>query len=604
MTTPQDYLKHYFGYNSFRPYQEEIICNTLEGRDSIVLMPTGGGKSVCFQIPALMMEGTAIVISPLIALMKDQVEGLIENGISAAFLNSSQKASESERVKIEILSGQIKLLYVSPERFLGELDSLFSRLRFSFIAIDEAHCISQWGHDFRPEYTQLGMIKDRFPQLPIIALTATADKITREDIRTQLKLENAQLFLSSFNRPNLSLSVVSGATKKVKLKMITDFISKRKDQSGIIYCMKRDTVEQVAEELNLKGISAAPYHAGMNAKRRDEVQTAFINDSIDVIVATIAFGMGIDKSNVRWVIHYNLPKSMENYYQEIGRSGRDGLPADTFLFYSVGDLILLRSFAEESGQQEINSMKLKRMQEFAESGICRRKILMSYFGETLEEDCGNCDVCKNPPERFNGTVLVQKALSAIKRTDEKIGFRMLVDILRGSSRAELFQEGYHMLKTYGVGKEISYQEWSAYFLQMLQLNCMEVAYNEGSVVKITPFGEEVLYGRKEVFLYKPRPYEPAGKGKKGGKKTAASPIASQSPEEDLYDQLRALRKVIAQEKGVPAYLIFSDKVLTEMANQKPMDRKSFGEISGVGIVKSDMYADRFTRLIRTVLERR
>ncbi|MDR1203582.1 MAG: RecQ family ATP-dependent DNA helicase, partial [Tannerellaceae bacterium] len=397
-------LKKFFGFDSFRPLQAEIVQRVILKKDSLVLMPTGGGKSVCFQLPAIYMPGTAIVISPLIALMKDQVEGLVANGIPAAALNSTMPEEEKQRIKQHAIQGKIKLLYISPEGLIGESDRLLPYMEISLIAIDEAHCISQWGHDFRPEYTQLSVLKERFPDIPVVALTATADKITRSDIVEQLKLHDPQIFISSFDRPNLSLTVYRGFAKKEKIAAIVRFIRLHKGQSGIIYCMKRADTEAVAEALSNYQIKATAYHAGLSSAKREEAQNDFINDRTEVVCATVAFGMGIDKSNVRWVIHYNMPGSIENYYQEIGRAGRDGLNSDTLLFYSLGDLVLLRRFAEESGQNKINLEKLNRMQRYCEADICRRRILLNYFGEEAGHDCGNCDVCKNPPQRFDGSI--------------------------------------------------------------------------------------------------------------------------------------------------------------------------------------------------------
>lgn len=603
MTQIQQVLKTYFGYDSFRPQQEEIIRHLLQKRDALVLMPTGGGKSVCYQVPALVCEGTAVVVSPLISLMKDQVESLCTNGIAAAALNSNNDETENLRIRRTCMEGKLKLLYISPEKLLAEANYLLRDISISFFAIDEAHCISQWGHDFRPEYAQLGILRSLFPQTPVIALTATADKLTREDIVRQLHLREPRIFLSSFDRPNLSLTVKRGYQQKEKNKAILDFIGRHRGESGIVYCMSRSKTESVAQMLQKSGIRTAVYHAGLDTEKRNRAQDDFINDRIQVVCATVAFGMGIDKSNVRWVIHYNLPKSIESFYQEIGRAGRDGQPSDTLLFYSMADLILLTKFANESGQREINLEKLQRMQQYAEADICRRRILLNYFGEQRTHDCGNCDVCKNPPERFDGTVIVQKALSAIARTNQQIGTQMLVDILRGNLDAELKEKGYHQLKTYGAGRDIPARDWQDYLLQMLQMGYFEVAYNESNHLKITPAGSDVLFGRETARLVVIRREETTGT--RGRKRQAASPVMRELPlgmdsgeSADLFEALKDLRKRLADEEVLPAYIVLSDKVLHLLAAQRPTTLEAFGNVSGISEYKKRKYGKEFVKLIR------
>lgn len=600
-------LKTYFGYDSFRPLQEEIIRHILDGNDAFVLMPTGGGKSICYQLPALLREGTAVVVSPLISLMKDQVEALCANGISAGALNSSNDETENAALRRACTEGRLKLLYISPEKLLAEANYLLRDMHISLFAIDEAHCISQWGHDFRPEYAQMGILHQQFPHVPIIALTATADKITREDIIRQLHLNHPRTFISSFDRPNLSLTVKRGYQQKEKSKTILDFIARHPGESGIIYCMSRSKTESVAQMLQKQGIRTAVYHAGLSPSLRDEAQDDFINDRVQVVCATIAFGMGIDKSNVRWVIHYNLPKSIESFYQEIGRAGRDGLPSDTLLFYSLADLILLTKFATESGQQNINLEKLQRMQQYAESDICRRRILLSYFGEIADHDCGNCDVCKNPPERFDGTVIVQKALSAIVRTDQQIGTGVLVDILRGNMSPEVVGKGYQQLKTFAAGRDVPARDWHDYLLQMLQLGYFEIAYNENNHLKITSAGSDVLFGRATARLVVIR-REEANETKRGRKRKATVPAQElplglpNTENEALFEALRKLRKRLADEEALPAYIVLSDKVLHLLSTSRPTNLEEFGNISGIGEYKKKKYGKEFINLIRKYSE--
>ena len=579
-------LKEYFGYEKFRPHQEKIITSILNGNDNLVIMPTGGGKSVCFQLPALILEGVTLVISPLIALMKDQVDGLNANGIPSAFLNSSQTEEENQTIINKLKKGAIKLLYLAPES-LAFFEMVVQEIKISLIAIDEAHCISSWGHDFRPAYTQLGFLKKRLPETPIVALTATADKTTREDILTQLGLPKAERHIASFDRPNISLEVRSAQDRIIQ---IVKFIKERPNTSGIIYCLSRKATEQVAARLSKNGFKAKAYHAGLPHEERGQIQEDFIYDKSQIICATIAFGMGIDKSNVRWVIHYNLPKNMEGYYQEIGRAGRDGVNSETILFYSYADVIQLQKFAQNSGNKEVQLSKLERMQQYTEALSCRRKILLSYFGEFIEKDCGNCDVCKNPPEFFDGTVIAQKILSGVFRLKESEPIGTLVDFLRGSQNAVIYDKGYQNLKTYGIAKDVPWRDVQQYIIQLINLGYCEIAFHQNNALKFSSLAKNVLFEGEKVKLTKVLPVPLT-------KKEFAKAGKTKKSTTDLFERLRLLRLKIAQDHEIPAYLVFNDAALKQMEKERPMTDEDFLAIDGVGRKKFEDFGFEFIKEI-------
>ena len=578
-------LKTYFGYDSFRDQQQQIVESVLSKKDNLVIMPTGGGKSICFQLPALLFEGLTLVISPLIALMKDQVDGLKANGIEADFFNSSQDSIEQDAIFDKVIQKKIKLLYVAPES-LQLLQNILTEEHISCVAIDEAHCISSWGHDFRPSYQQLGFLKQTLPNTPIIALTATADKATRADIVEQLNIPLATQFISSFDRSNIELEV---RPANDRMSQIIKFIRKQPNESGIIYCLSRKGTEQTAAKLKQNGINAAAYHAGLNFVERSKTQEDFIYDKTKVVCATVAFGMGIDKSNVRWVIHYNMPKNIEGYYQEIGRCGRDGLKANALLFHSYSDVIQLRKFMSGATNEEVQAAKLDRMKQFSEATTCRRKILLSYFGELLAENCGNCDVCKNPPQFFNGTIIAQKALSVISRLKQTEATGTVIDVLRGAHNATVLDKGYDKLKSHGVGKEISWRDWQQYLIQLMNQGYCEIAFHKNNALQLTDFSKKVLFEKEQVNLTRPTEFnEPAAVDKKSKTTRLTKP-----KKDSLFERLRKLRQEIAIAENIPAYLVFSDAALKEMERARPMSESDFLEISGVGQRKLEVYGEDF-----------
>ena len=577
-------LKTHFGYDSFRPNQLEIIQHVLSGKDTLAIMPTGGGKSLCYQLPALAQQGVAIVISPLIALMKDQVDALKGNGVSAAFYNSSQDQQTRQDILESLMAGTLKLLYVAPESIWG-ITNYLEKSIISLIAVDEAHCISSWGHDFRPAYTQLKRLQLEFPGAPIIALTATADKATQEDIVNQLGVPKATKFISSFDRPNLYLDVRPG---QQRLQQIFKFLGSRGLQSGIIYCLSRKNTETLATKLKAKGYDAKGYHAGLAPELRSSIQEDFINDRTPIIVATVAFGMGIDKSNVRWVIHFNMPKNIEGYYQEIGRGGRDGLKAHALLFYSYADVMQLRKFAEGTQTQEIQIAKLERMQQFAEALSCRRKALLNYFGEFITEDCGNCDICKNPPIYFDGTLIAQKICSAVVRLQEKEALGLVIDVLRGSNNQQVFEKGYQHIKTFGAAKDVSWRDLQQYIIQLLNQGVLEIWFHQGGRLLLTSQAKQILFEGKQIKL---------ATLSKQQAKTKEIKETSAVKTKELFEKLRVLRAVYAKDMGVPAYVIFSDASLKDMEQKKPTTMEGFSRISGVGKAKLEKYAAAFIKII-------
>ncbi len=592
--TPLEILRSVFGYRSFRPHQQSIISALVEGKDAFVLMPTGGGKSLCYQIPMLLRPGVGVVVSPLISLMKDQVDALTANGVRAACYNSSLGAAEARQVLARLHDGELDLIYVAPERLMSEgfLERL-AGLDVSMLAIDEAHCVSQWGHDFRPEYLQLGRLRSLFPGVPLIALTATADPQTRDDILDRLSLRRAELFLTGFDRPNIRYSVLD---KLRPMEQLSSFLDAHPGEAGIIYALSRKRVEEVASRLCAAGIAAAPYHAGLADAERNRVQEAFLRDDIRIVVATVAFGMGIDKPNVRFVVHYDLPKNIESYYQETGRAGRDGLPAEALLLFGYGDVAVARGLIEKGGnpdQKRIELHKLNAMIGFAEPLTCRRRALLGYFGEQLEEDCGNCDICLNPPRRYDATEDARKALSCVYRVGQRFGVVHVVDVLRGSQSQRILQLGHDRLSTYGIGKERSSEEWSALIRQLIHLGYLHQDVANYSVLRLTEAARPLLRGEQKLIL--PLPRIKAAPSKGGRKRAENLP----PHDEELFERLRTLRKEIADEAGVPPYVVFGDATLVEMAALLPGDNEALLEVNGVGQRKLEKYGPPFLAAIRS-----
>jgi ATP-dependent DNA helicase RecQ len=588
--SPIKVLNEIFGFQSFRPQQQEIVDTVISGQDAFVLMPTGGGKSLCYQVPALCLPGTALVVSPLISLMKDQVDALRENGVSAACYNSALGEAEARRVLAEFHAGELKLLYVAPERLVSEgfLERIKS-LPISLFAIDEAHCVSQWGHDFRPEYAQLGMLREIFPSIPMIALTATADSQTRSDILARLNLGHATCYIAGFDRPNIHYTVVE---KKKPFNQLVGFLAGRREESGIVYALSRKRVEEVAKKLVAAGYNAAAYHAGLPDKERHRVQDDFLKDDVKLVVATVAFGMGIDKSNVRFVVHYDLPKSIESYYQETGRAGRDGLPAEALLLFGYGDIAIARSLIENGGNAEQNRIELHKlncMTGFAEAQTCRRRVLLAYFGERLEQDCGNCDICQSPPERFDATEAARKALSCVYRVGQRFGMGHVIDVLRGSQSQRMIELRHDKLSTFGIGKELSQEAWGNLLRQLIHLGYLEQDLASYMVLKLTERARPLLRGEERLELAKPR-----------AARVVETKAAAQKPAYDdaLFQELRALRKQIADEQQVPPYVVFADATLAGMAAQMPKDKWELLKITGVGQHKLARYGDAFLRVIK------
>ena len=589
-------LSSTFGYAEFRLHQQDIINQVINGKDAVVLMPTGGGKSLCYQIPAIVREGVGIIVSPLIALMQDQVVALQQLGVRAAFLNSTLDAASAHEIEQQLLRGDLDCLYVAPERLMtGRFLNLLERAPISIFAIDEAHCVSQWGHDFRPEYIQLSVLHERFPDIPRIALTATADEATRREIIQRLALENAELFVSGFDRPNIcySISQNQGNAKEQLLRFIRN---EHENDAGIVYCLSRKKVEKTAEWLSSKGLNALPYHAGLSAQIRQQHQQRFLNEEGIIIVATIAFGMGIDKPDVRFVAHLNLPKSIEAYYQETGRAGRDGQAANAWMMYGLQDVIMLKQMMESSDADEahkrVEHHKLQSMLGFSELTTCRRQALLKYFDDHLEKPCGNCDTCITPVETWDATIVSQKALSCVYKTSQRFGVTYLVDILLGKDNTRIKQFGHDQLSVYGIGKELDAKQWRSIYRQLIARNLLSVDIEGHGNLRLTEQCRPVLRGEQTLQLRKESKQE---KSTKRGRKAANNVKSSDSV---LWEALRACRKSLAEELGVPPFVVFHDATLMEMIERQPQNHEQFSKIAGVGEKKLDAYADQFLKVLQ------
>jgi ATP-dependent DNA helicase RecQ len=597
---PRQILSSVFGYAAFRAPQEEVIATLMAGQDALVLMPTGGGKSLCYQVPSIARPGTGIVISPLIALMQDQVAALQQVGVKAAALNSTLDAGAARAIEQQLLNGELDLLYVAPERLMTErtLD-LLSRSRIALFAIDEAHCVSQWGHDFRPEYIQLSLLHERFPEVPRIALTATADGPTRREIVARLGLENARSFVSSFDRPNIRYRVHQAAGGSAREQLLRFIREEHAGEAGIVYCLSRKRVEEIEEWLQTQGLAALPYHAGLPSETRSANQARFLNEEGVIIVATIAFGMGIDKPNVRFVAHLNLPKSIEAYYQETGRAGRDGLPADAWMMYGLQDVITLRQMLETSDSdmthKRVERHKLDAMLGFCELTSCRRRALLAYVGDSLPGPCGNCDTCLAPPESWDASVSAQKALSCVYRTGQRFGVNYLIDILLGREDARIARFGHDKLTTFGVGKEHTEQEWRGIFRQLISRGLLAVDLEGHGGLRLTDACRPVLRGEEPLWLRRDTKIEKV----KSKKPKSAAQAFTTDADTQLWEALRARRLELAKAQGVPPYVVFHDATLSEMVARRPRTLSEFSQISGVGERKLEAYGEPFLDVIRS-----